>query len=91
MHIVFLIKLNKKFGGGSYTKYKLAEALAERGHKVTAFYVSNSKLVQLSWYRGKGCDERPCLYRNGYVQTVKEKIDLKIIEIRLTKYSYLGV
>jgi len=45
MQIVFLISLKKRFGGGDYSMFKFAEALAKQGHQIVVFYLGNQKLL----------------------------------------------
>jgi glycosyltransferase involved in cell wall biosynthesis len=45
MQIVFLLSLKKRFGGGDYSIFKFAEALAKQGHQIVVFYLGNSKLL----------------------------------------------
>jgi glycosyltransferase involved in cell wall biosynthesis len=45
MQIVFLLSLKKRFGGGDYSIFKFAEALAKQGHRIVVFYLGNSKLL----------------------------------------------
>jgi hypothetical protein len=46
VNILFLVSLNKNFGGGDYSIFKFAEALAGRGHQVAIFYLGNNKIIR---------------------------------------------
>ena len=50
MNLVFLINLNEDLGGGGYSIYKFAEALANRGNNVSIFYVSNKEFIKSDIY-----------------------------------------